>query len=112
MVMTMNRNSIRWRLPASYAIIALVAALSLGSFMLLALRSYYADQEHQYLLGNAIALQPVLEEILQSDVSQDLIRDQINGLAFLSQVQIRLLDVDGFPIADSGTPIKEQFVAV
>ena len=58
MVMTMNRNSIRWRLPASYAVIALVAALSLGSFMLLALRSYYADQEHTYLLGNAIALQP------------------------------------------------------
>jgi signal transduction histidine kinase len=112
MVMTMNRNSIRWRLPASYAIIALVAALSLGSFMLLALRSYYADQEHQYLLGNAIALQPVLEEILQSDTSEALIRDQINGLAFLSQTQIRVLDINGNPIADSGTPNKEQFVAV
>ena len=110
--MIMNRNSIRWRLPASYAIIALVAALSLGSFMLLALRSYYADQEHQYLLGNAIALRPVLEEILQSDTSEALIRDQINGLAFLSQTQIRVLDRDGNPIADSGTPNKEQFVAV
>ncbi len=112
MVMTMNRNSIRWRLPASYAVIALVAALSLGSFMLLALRSYYADQEHRYLLGNALVLQPVLEEILQSDVSETLIQDQINGLAFLSQAQIRLLDVNGIPIADSGTPNKEQFVAV
>ena len=112
MVMTMNRNSIRWRLPASYALIALLAALSLGSLMLLVLRSYYADQEHRYLLGNALVLQPVLEEILQSDVSETLIQDQINGLAFLSQAQIRLLDVDGIPIADSGTPIKEQFVAV
>ena len=112
MVMIMNRNSIRWRLPASYAVIALVAALSLGSFMLLALRSYYAEQEHQYLFGNAIALQPVLEEILQSDISEALIRDQINGLAFLSQTQIRVLDTTGNPIADSGTPDKEQFVAV
>jgi len=112
MVMIMNRNSIRWRLPASYAVIALVAALSLGSFMLLALRSYYADQEHQYLLGNALALQPVLAEILQSDTSEALIRDQINGLAFLSQTQIRVLDTNGNPIADSGTPNKEQFVAV
>jgi signal transduction histidine kinase len=108
----MNRNSIRWRLPASYAVIAFLAALSLGSLMLLALRSYYADQEHRYLLGNAIALQPVLEEILQSDVPETLIRDQINGLAFLSQAQIRVLDVNGYPIADSGTPNKKQIVAV
>jgi signal transduction histidine kinase len=112
MVMTMNRNSIRWRLPSSYAVIALLAALSLGSFMLLALRSYYADQEHRYLLGNAIALQPVLQEVLQSDVPEVIIRDQINGLAFLSQAQIRVLDPHGDPIADSGMPTKEQFVAV
>ena len=112
MVMNMNRNSIRWRLPASYAIIALLAALSLGSFMLLALRSYYADQERQYLFGNAIALKPVFEEALQSDASAALIRDQISGLAFLSQTQIRLLDANGYPIADSGMPTKKQFVAV
>ena len=108
----MNRNSIRWRLPASYGIIAFLAALSLGSLMLLVLKSYYADQEHQYLLGNAIALQPVLAEILQSDAPKDLIRDQINGLAFLSQAQIRLLDADGYSIADSGMPTHKQFVAV
>src|SRR5919108_4902061 len=101
MAINMHRNSIRWRLPASYALIALLAALSLGSLMLLVLRSYYADQEHQYLLGNAIALQPVLEEILQSDTSEALIRDQINGLAFLAQTQIRVLDINGNPIADS-----------
>ena len=108
----MNRNSIRWRLPASYAVIALLAALSLGSFMLLALRSYYADQEHQYLLGNAIALQPVFEEALQSDAPEALFRDQINGLAFLSQTQIRVLDTYGKTIADSGMPTPKQFVAV
>lgn len=108
----MNRNSIRWRLPASYAVIALVAALALGSMMLLALRSYYADQEHRYLLGNAIALQPVLEQVLQSESPKGLVQDQINGIAFLSQVQIRLLDADGNPIADSGVPNKQQFVAV
>jgi signal transduction histidine kinase len=108
----MNRKSIRWRLPASYAVIAFLAALSLGSFMLLALKSYYADQEHQYLIGNAIALQPVLEEIVQSDIPEALIRDQINGLAFLSRTQIRLLDTNGNMIADSGIPTKEQFVAV
>jgi len=108
----MNRNSIRWRLPASYAVIALVAALSLGSMMLLVLRDYYADQEREYLFGNAMALQPVIEQILQSDRSDVPLQDQIRGLAFLSQTQIRLLDRNGNIIADSGVPDANQVVAV
>lgn len=112
MVMTMNRNSIRWRLPASYGVIALLAALSLGSVMLLVLRDYYARQEREYLLGNAIALQGVLEQFIQSDWPAERLQDQINGLAFLSQTQIRLLDADGNTIADSGIPESNQVVAV
>jgi len=112
MVMNMNRNSIRWRLPASYAIIALLAALSLGSMMLLVLRGYYADQEREYLYGNATALQPIIEQILQSDVPESFIQDQITGLAFLSQTQIRLLDTNGNTLADSGIPDAKQVVAL
>lgn len=108
----MNRNSIRWRLPTSYAVIALLAALSLGSVMLLVLRGYYADQEREYLYGNATALQPVIEQILQSDLSEASLQDQIRGLAFLSQTQIRLLDTNGNTIADSGVPDSKQVVAV
>jgi len=108
----MNRNSIRWRLPISYAVIALVAALSLGSMMLLVLRSYYAQQEQEYLYGNAITLQPVIEQILQSDLPQAALQDQIKGLSFLSQTQIRLIDTSGNIIADSGVPDANQVVAV
>jgi signal transduction histidine kinase len=110
--MNMNRNSIRWRLPASYAVIALLAALSLGSMMLLVLRNYYADQEREYLHGNATALQPVIAQILQSDLPEVSLQDQVNGLAFLSQTQIRLLDIDGNTIADSGIPGSNKVVAV
>jgi signal transduction histidine kinase len=109
----MNRNSIRWRLPTSYGVIALLAALSLGSLMLLALRSYYADQEHRYLLGNAIALQPILEQVMQSGMPEKkALQDQITELAFLSQVQIRLLDMNGNTIVDSGVPDSNRMVAV
>jgi signal transduction histidine kinase len=108
----MNRNSIRWRLPVSYAVIALLAALSLGSVMLLVLRNYYADQEREYLYGNATALQPLIEQILQSDLSEASLQDQIKGLAFLSQTQIRLFDTNGHTLADSGVPDSEQVVAV
>ena len=108
----MNRNSIRWRLPTSYAVIALLAALSLGSMMLLVLRGYYADQEREYLHGNATALRPLIEQILQSDLPEASLQDQINGLAFLSQTQIRLLDTNGNTIADSGVPNSKQVVSV
>src|SRR6188474_1776718 len=111
-VITMNRNSVRWRLPASYAVIALVAALSLGSVMLLVLRSYYANQEREYLYGNATSLQPVIAQILQSDSPEVPFLDQIKGLAFLSQAQIRLLDTNGNTLADSGVPDSDQMVAV
>ena len=112
MVMNMNRNSIRWRLPASYGIVALLAALSLGSVMLIVLRNYYARQEREYLLGNALALQPILVQVLQSDTPKVLLQDQITGLAFLSQVQIRLFDSDRNVIADSGVPDANRAVAV
>jgi len=108
----MNRNSIRWRLPASYAVIALVAAISLGSMMLLVLRDYYASQEREYLYGNATALQPVIAQILQFDPPAGTLQDQVKGLAFLSQTQIRLLDIDGNILADSGIPDLNQVVAV
>ena len=108
----MNRNSIRWRLPASYAVIALLAALSLGSMMLFVLRGYYSNQEREYLFGNATALQPVIAQILQSDLPEGSLQDQIRGLAFLSQTQIRLLDTNENILADSGIPDSNQVVAV
>ena len=112
MVMNMNRNSIRWRLPASYAVIALLAAISLGSVMLLVLRSYYARQEQDYLLGNALALQPIIERVMQSKLQEGLLQDQIDGLAFLSQTQIRVLDIRGQNVADSGIPGANRVVTV
>ncbi|MDP6715512.1 MAG: hypothetical protein QF368_12920, partial [SAR202 cluster bacterium] len=49
-------DSIRWRLPLSYAGIALLAALLLGVILLLALRGYYSRRENDYLLSNARAI--------------------------------------------------------
>src|SRR5512132_3414771 len=108
----MNRNSIRWRLPASYVVIALLAALSLGSMMLLVLRGYYADQEQEYLYGNATALQPVLAQLIQSDTHDGSLQKQIIGLGFLSQTQIQVFDMNGRIVADSGIPNSNQVVAV
>ncbi len=108
----MNINSIRWRLPLSYAAIALVAALSLGSIMMLVLNSYYAEQERTYLIGNAQALQPFVVRALQSQTPETSLQSQITGLAFLSQSQIRVLDNLGNPLADLGIPDASQVMGV
>ncbi len=108
----MNLNSIRWRLPLSYAVIALLAALSLGSVMLLVLNNYYTSLEREYLTGNAQALQPIVEQILNSGSSQLVLQDQVAGFSFLSQIRIRILDKDGRQLADSGNPSVNQMVAI
>jgi signal transduction histidine kinase len=107
----MNFASIRWRLPASYAAVALLAALSLGSLMLLVLNGYYTRQERDFLLGNAEAARSVVEQVLQSSQPAQALEDQIKSLAFLSQAQIRVLDGEGNILADSGTPGANQMVS-
>ncbi len=108
----MNFYSIRWRLPLSYAAIALLAALSLGSGMLLVLHGYYTGLEREYLSGNAQALQPIVEQILRSTSQPQALQDQVTGFAFLSQARIRIFDAQGQQLADSGNPAANQVVEV
>jgi signal transduction histidine kinase len=108
----MSFDSIRWRLPASYAAVALLAALLLGSLMLLVLNGYYTRQERNFLLGNAEAARPAVEQILKNHLPGQALEDQIKGLAFLSQAQIRVLDANGNPLADSGAPTGNQVVSL
>ena len=108
----MNIHSIRWRLPLSYAAIALLATLSLGSVMLLVLKNYYTSLERAYLNDQARALQPIVEQILLSDASPHVLQDQVAGLAFLSQTQIRVLDKTDRVLADSSLSSARQAVAV
>ena len=108
----MKLNSIRWRLPVSYAAIAFLAALALGSVMLLVLGGYYARQERDYLLVNATSLQPLVEQMLTSNPSRETLENTLKGLAFLSQTRIRILDTRGETLADSGIPDLGQLVSI
>lgn len=108
----MNLHSIRWRLPLSYAAIALLAALALGSVMLLVLNSFYTGMEREYLMGNALAIRSAVEQVLQANLPEQALHDQLKGLSFLSQTQIRVLDQSGHVFADSGVPDARQIVAL
>jgi signal transduction histidine kinase len=97
-------HSIRWRLPLSYAAIALLAALSLGLVLITTLRSYYQQRELAYLNSNAAEFSQLIGYLLANDTSTETLQSQIQGLAFLAQVRVRLIDASGRVLNDSGAP--------
>ncbi len=97
----LKTDSIRWRLPLSYAAIALLATISLGILLLLILRGFYLRQERDFLNRNAQAIANQLAPFLRAEIPQGALQSQVEGYAFLTQTRVRLLDADGRPLADS-----------
>jgi signal transduction histidine kinase len=104
----MRPRSIRWRLPFSYAAIALLAVLLLGAVLLTTLRRYYAQRELDYLTANAQAAGEIVTRMLEENAPPAALQSQLESLAFLSQTRVRLLDKTGQTLADSGDPLKEH----
>lgn len=105
-------NSIRWRLVLSYAAIALLAALALGLVLRVVLRNYYDEQERQYLRSRAVQISFITSQMLSSGVSDEVIQGQANGWAFILQARVRIEDVSGRLIVDSGVPEMQKVLFI
>ena len=101
-------KTIRWRLPLSYALIALLTTLALGVILLSALRDFYFEQEQNYLQQNAAAISGQLLPFLTEGLPLPALESQLKGLAFLSQTRVQVLDEAGQVIADSGSVGNQQ----
>lgn len=99
-------QSIRWRLPLTYAGIAFVAAVILGIALLATLRGYYGEREREHLENNARAISQTVREMQAFNMPQDEVNAQLRNLAFIMQARVRMLDEHETVIADSGTPLK------
>ena len=108
----MNLKSIRLRLPFSYAAIALLAALSLGLVLISTIRSYYQGQERRYLKSNAEQIGLAVAQLLQSDLPASVMKDQVTSWSFFMQARLQVLDQNGQPLADSGTPDVRRILTV
>jgi signal transduction histidine kinase len=106
----MKFNSIRWRLAFSYAAIALLAAVSLGLVLYTALREYYDNQEARYLQESAMRIGIVASELMDKNVPAPLIQDQSTSWSFFLQARVRIEDISGRVIADSGVPNNQQMI--
>jgi len=102
------RNSLRWRLPLSYALIALVTGLALAGMLLLALHGYYQEQERRYLLGNARTIGVALRLAESHRLPAEAVQAQIKTFSFFTQTRVRLLDAEGNMVADSGSPDEQH----
>lgn len=98
-------DSIRWRLPLSYAGIALLATLALGVLLLSTLRSYYDSQEQKYLTDNADVISKRLERLYHEDAPDFIFEAEINNFAFITQSSVRLLDPDEKVVLFSENPV-------
>ncbi len=108
----MPPKSIRWRLPLSYATIALLATLALGAVLITTLRGYYAQREHDNLLNNAQMVSDVVGSMYDRERPQDLINSQINTFSFVSQARIKLFDPNESLLTDSGDPWAKRVITL
>ena len=97
-------NSIRWRLPLTYAAIALLATLSLGLVLITTLQRYYQQRELDYLNSNATEFSIVAGQLLASGISTETLQSQLKGFSFLAQARVRLVDTSDRVLTDSGVP--------
>jgi signal transduction histidine kinase len=103
-------KSIRWRLSASYAFIALLAAGSLGLVLYTILRGYYNRQEMQILQTRAAQIAFIASQLIAQDVPLQVIQDQSKSWSFFLQTRVRIEDETGQTLADSGVPADLQVV--
>lgn len=105
-------NSIQWRLPLSYAGIALLATLAVGILLLSTLRSYYDDQEREYLRNNADVMANRLERLYLSDAPDAFFEAEVNNFAFLTHASVKLLSPDHDVIVHSENPVTFELSQV
>ncbi len=105
-------RSLRWRLPLSYAAIALVASLALGAVLFVTLRAYYERQEEVFLESRLDAVLDATTLIVEFESSPDVLQGYVQSLAVLSQTRVQLFDPDGVLVSDSGDPREARKLAI
>lgn len=99
-------DTLRLRLPLTYAAIALLAVLALGAVLLTGLRNIYHREELNYLIGNAAVIaESIAAPMREAPLPAGWLQAQAEGLAFLTQTRIRVTNESaGTVLADSGDP--------
>ncbi len=105
-------QSIRWKLPLSYAGIALLTTVVLGGVLLWGLNDYYNQREQEYLEQNATALQPFLEAVWNDGGNVAELSPVLDQFSFFSDTRLRLFDANEVEIIDTGYQVDRHQLTV
>ncbi|MCX7029919.1 MAG: HAMP domain-containing sensor histidine kinase [Spirochaetes bacterium] len=97
-------RSIRFRLVASYAALALLGVSLMGVLAVVFVRSHVVRQERDFLQANAAAVARQAEVFLSPSLRRVALQDLAGASAFLGNVRVRVLDTGRMVLADSGDP--------
>ncbi len=98
----MRRRSLRWRLAASFAGIAILTALVIGVILVPILATHYGRAEGAYL--EAAAERAVRDLSVASWKDPKELDSRARDLAVITQARVTLTDPSGAVAADSGPP--------
>jgi signal transduction histidine kinase len=105
-------TSIRWRLPLSYAAIALLATVALGTVLLTTLRGYYAEREREYINRHADVFSRNIEQFVADGVSLNEMQPVVDNHSFVARSRVRLLNSEHQPVLDTGPFIGGDLITV
>jgi signal transduction histidine kinase len=105
-------RSIRWKLTASYVILALLTAATFSLLSLFLIRSTVARQERDYLISTAQSIAQEIEPFLGEDLDVDEAQALIDTVGFLGDVRISVLDVGKTPILRSAYGLRMNLTAL
>jgi signal transduction histidine kinase len=97
-------RSIRSRLVASYAALALLGVSLMGVLAVVFVRSHVVRQERDFLQANAAAVARQAEAFLSPSLRRVALQDLAGASAFLGNARVRVLDTARAVLADSGDP--------
>jgi hypothetical protein len=96
-------RSIRWRLAASYMLIALVAAAAMGGLALSLVHQSAAAREERQLLRSAAAVAHQVEPLVTAG-RRDRLAPLVGAASFVGNARVRVVSPDRSVLADSGSP--------
>ena len=109
----MRRVSLRYRLPATYGMVALLTMLLVGAILLLLLNNYYAGSERDYLKAGAARAARELSGVDWATVAtggtsatSTLAEQQTKAVALATQLRVVVVAANGSTLADSGSPTE------
>lgn len=106
-------RSIRWRLVASYVLVTLISVSIVGVLASEIIRRSIQEQETKELRANAQTLAQQLRPLMQVSRSSPQINSITQAASFLGDVRVRVLDMEGRILSDSGRPAtREELILI